>query len=167
MTQAFFYLSLAGIIWFTAGMIALLAMFGIQQSVSHFYYCLEVEKKSRGVLFYVWFAVTVFLMIAPMCEMGGVWGFLSGAGLAFAGAACAFKEKAQKWVHYGGAWLAAIASVVLLWRTGLLGSYIQPALVVAIAAVGTKTLRPSLVFWLEVVVIYATLPAVMMYFANL
>jgi hypothetical protein len=39
--------------------------------------------------------------------------------------------------------------------------------VVAIAAIGTKTVRPSLVFWLEVVVFYAALPAVMMYYANL
>lgn len=168
MIQTSFILSLAGLLWFTVGLLLMLAVFGLQRSISDFYYALAAEKKNRGSYFYLWFIITVFLMIIPMIEAGGLWGFLSCIGLAFTGAACAFKsDTVQKWIHYGGALLAAIASVVLLCRSGLIGSYIQPALVAVIAAVGSKTLRPSLVFWLEVVVIYATLPAVMMYFANL
>lgn len=167
MTQTCFILALAGLIWFTAGLLALLAVFGIQRSISEFYYCLSVEKKVRGILFYVWFIVTVFLMIVPMVQMGELWGFLSCAGLAFTGSAFAFKEESQKWAHFGGAILAAAASAVLLWKAGMLGYYIQPALVVAIAAIGTKTLRSSLVFWLETVAFYTILPAIVAYFATL
>lgn len=167
MTQTCFYLALAGLIWFTAGLLALLAIYGLQRSISEFYYCLSVEKKVRGILFYVWFIVTVFLMLVPMVEAAGLWGFLACVGLAFTGAAGAFKEESQKWVHFGGAFLAAVSSVVLLWRGGMLGYYVQPLIVAAIAAVGTRTLRSSLVFWLETVAFYALLPAIVTYFTNL
>lgn len=130
---------------------ATLMHFGrVPKSISDTYYQWQAEE--LGWLFIIFLFSVSFLAVAPWIEVMPdqfqFIAFLGSAGLAFVGAACAFKQKLTKAVHYSGAgtWAAAVlASAVILhgWAVILVGALVAA---IPIAKGGTD----KALFWLEV-----------------
>ena len=148
-------LSIIGISFFSIILGFLIYKFGIPESLSQTYYNLENYKKDIGILFYLYLVVTVFILAIPMIEAAKIWGFISCIGLLFVGAAPAFKEKHQKYIHVCGAALAALGSIILLITINKwIYSFIILAIIL-ILSLSTKTLKQSIVFWLEMLAFYS------------
>lgn len=148
-------LSIIGSTFFSVILGVLLYKFGVPPSLSETYYNLEKNKKGSGILFYLFLVITVFILVIPMIEATGFWGFLCGAGLLFVGAAPAFKENHQARIHFCGAIICALGAVMELimmykWL------WIIPILaIVTILSLSTKTCKSSIVFWLEMLAFYS------------
>ena len=147
-------LSIIGIIWFILGLIYLLYNFNIQPSLSQNYYCLK--ERNKGHWFYLYLIITVFLLIYPLCNIAGGFGFMTCAGLAFVGAAAAFEDdKTQFKVHVTGAAVSATGAILTLFTMGLLKVVLITLPIALILSLITKTFRTSYVFWLEMVAFFS------------
>ncbi len=153
--NTFLLLTIIGILFFSIGIITLIVLFDIPPSLSESYYNLLNLNKDFGILFYIYLILTVFILIIPMVEATGFWGFLCGAGLLFVGAAPAFKKNNQKYIHFCGAILCAISAIMELI---MIHKWLWIILILAIAVIlslFTKTCKSSTVFWLEMIAFYS------------
>ena len=123
----------------------LIVKFNIPPSLSESYYNLGGSKK-YGALFYLMLAITAFLMVIPMVEAMGIWGFFISAGLLFVGAAPAFRSKSEHWIHVIGALTAAISSILgLLFLNKIIIIFIVFAVILVLAFL-TNTYKTSGIF---------------------
>lgn len=157
-------LVILGISWFTIGLSYLLYNFGIQPSLSQYYYCLN-NKYSKGHWFYLYLMITVILLVVPLCEICGSFGFLSVLGLSFVGASAAFSDdKMQGRVHLIGAIVSAIGAILCLFMLNMLKWAIPVTIIVLILAWATKTMKQSYIFWLEMICFYSLFLALILLF---
>lgn len=148
------YLVLISVIFFTAGLIYLLANFGIQDSLSQYYYCLK--EKKLGYCFYLYLAITVFLLVPVLCQLFGMWGFLAAAGLLFVGASGAFKDDTtQHIVHSTGAGISALSAIIIVCKIHMLKYAFFVFIIVLLFAGLTNTVEKCYVFWLEMIAFYS------------
>ena len=147
-------LSIISPIFFSIGLLLLILNFGIQPSLSENYY--RLKEKKLGVLFYAYLVITALLLIAPLCEYGGIFGFLTAAGLCFVGAAAAFKDdKTQRKVHVGGAIASAGGAVGTLIKIKMIKYTLIVVPVIILIAALTKKIKTSYIFWLEMCAFYS------------
>ena len=142
----------------------LMMCFGIPSSLSESYYILEKESKDLGALFYLFLLITVFVLVIPMIEATGFWGFICGAGLLFVGAAPAFKSDDQKYIHIIGAAVSAISAFIQLIVMHKLLCLLPVIVIVTILSLVTKTYKSSLVFWLEMIAFYSLFPGLILFY---
>ena len=141
-------LTLSGILFFTIGLWISLILFGIPTSLSETYYNIEVRFPKWGFLFYIYLITTVLLLIIPIIEIAGIWGFLSCVGLAFVGAAPDFRG-IDKYIHICGALLAAASSIVILLSIHKIIWILPIFIIMLVFSLLTNTYKDSYVFWLE------------------
>lgn len=158
-------LAIAGAAWFSLCLGILLSKFGIPPSLSESYYNLG-GKDGKGYLFYIMLLVTVFLMITPMVQAAGGWGFLCGLGLLFVGAAPAFKGDSgiDKILHPVGAIACAASAALILIHIGEWGWLVASAFFAWGIAYATMTMRQCYIFWLEMAAFYGLFAGVIVHF---
>lgn len=102
------------IVIFTAYVIYVWRKVGIQKSISESFYTLE--KYNEQYLFTIVLSIIGILQ----CEIANNYAFfLSGCGLCFAGLVATFKSsKYNNFVHFSGAFLAILGSLVGYWLEG-------------------------------------------------
>lgn len=148
------YLVLIATIFFTVGLIYLLVNFGIQESLSRYYYCLK--EKNLGYCFYLYLAITSFLLAPVLFQLFGAFGFFAAAGLLFVGASPAFEDdKTQHIVHSTGAGIAALMSIIILLKIHMIKYAFFVFIISLIFAGLTNTVEKSYVFWLEMIAFYS------------
>lgn len=153
-----------GVGFFSTALAILIARFGIPRSLSQSYYNLG-GKEGKGYLFYLMIVITVFLLISPLVEAAQYWGFLTAASLAFVGAAAAFKDNiTQRIVHITSALLSALCAGFTLYRMDKLIVLIPVIIIVVTAALSTKTVKKSIIFWMEMIPIYSIFTGLITYF---
>lgn len=90
--------------------------FGVPKSISDTHYLWQGEAEALGHLFTLVLWVVAFTLLPVMLEHsteGNQWlAFISCGALAFVGAASEFKEALTHNVHYGAAYVWAVASVI-------------------------------------------------------
>lgn len=146
-----------------------LAYFKVPHSLSETYY-LWKERSNKGFLFPCMMYVMVSCMMPAWIGMSEgsnfqFLAFLAPASLAFVATAPAFKSSdLENNVHTISAYIAAACS--LAW-VGVVTPYWLVILiwlaVVALASYLTKTIKTSLVYWLETIAIGATFTSAIIY----
>jgi hypothetical protein len=134
---------------FAAYMAALIALFGVPESISDSFYLLNGKKKNAGCAFTVWCYAVGASVMAMMFELSsGAWyqflGLFAGAGLGFVGTAPMFKSH-EKLIHSVSASTCAVAS--LLWMT-VAGYWFFPSALILAAAIIAGRFGKAL-FWTE------------------
>lgn len=141
---------------FMSYIITSIVKFGIPKSISDTYYLWKMYN--IGYLFN-------FIMVSCGFLLATVWipaepskfqflPFLACAGMMFVGTASAFKESLTKTVHFTGAYVWGIATVIWLL---LVGSYESILIGLGCSLVGYLVQRNNLTFWIEMVVVIAML----------
>lgn len=165
-------LSIIGMAWFSAGLALLLNKFGIPPSLSESYYNIG-GKQGKGYLFYLYLAVTVFVMLAPMVEAAQYWGFLCGVGLLFVGAAPAFKRdnddrgSLEPIIHPIGAAVCGLSSLMVLINVTMWWWAIITLAICGFLAWKTETVKSSYVYWIEMTAFYALFAGMITYNSTL
>lgn len=143
--------------------------FGIPPSLSDTFYLYKNKYKCGFVFPVMMFLVVAFMLPSWLTISEGsnfqFLSFLAPATLLFVGAAPAFKaSNLQNKVHTISAYLAAACS--LLWVI-LVTPYwwLVPLwfVVIALTALATKTVKPSLIYWLETVAFFSTFLSAILY----
>ena len=143
--------------------------FGVPQSLSDTFYLYKNKYKCGFVFPVMMLLVVGFMMPAWLTLSEGsnfqFLSFLAPASLLFVGAAPAFKSSdLENKVHTISAYFAAACS--LLWVI-LVTPYwwLVPVwfVVIALPALATRTLKSSLVYWLETVAFFSTFLSVILY----
>jgi len=122
--------------------------FGNLSSISLSWYKLQEHPPRNGYLFtlFCWGLAIPLILFA---DTGGWLFFIAGSGLAFVGAATAFKENLTDVVHFTGASVAIVASLIGLWTYG--GNWIS----ITVVALGILYLRVfkvrNTIYWVEVI----------------
>lgn len=159
-----FTLTIIGSVLFSVGLLMLIQNFNIQSSLSENYY--RLKDKNIGYLFYIYLVFTSLLLVAPLCEFAGIFGFLSAAGLMFVGAAAAFKDdKTQRRVHEVGALISASGAIATLIKLGTIKYAIYVIPVMLLFALFTKTIKSSYIFWLEMCAFYSLFVGLLVFLA--
>ena len=161
--STYLVLTIIGSLWFSIGLAIFLRLFNIPPSLSETYYNLEKTRKKNGAFFYLYLIVTVFLLLPPMVQVAQYWGFLCGVGLAFVGAAPAFKSD-QKYIHFIGAIVSAISSIFILIVIKKWWVLFIITAIVAGLSIWTKTYKSSLTFWLEMIAFYSLFLGLLIFF---
>ena len=160
-------LSLVGAAVFSLGVAAVVLRFGIPPSLSETFYLLG-GRKGKGFIFYLWLAVVVFVMLIPMVQAAGYWGFLCGVGLLFVGAAPAFKDEgAERFIHPVSALLCAFSAVMQLVKIHEWGWMLVSAFFAWCVAYVTMTMRKSYIFWLEMTAFYGLFAGMIVHYLKM
>ena len=120
--------------------------YGVQSSVSESYYRLPRKHQFLFTLFCWGFA------IPAMIGGDSALMFLAGSGIAFVGAAAAFKEKMDNWVHMTGAYFGiAMSQLSIYFDFGLLYvNIISVSLAILITLLSLKWIKNQ-IWWVEMV----------------
>lgn len=168
-------LTIIALIIFTIYNTCILSKFGVPHSLSQTFYLLNTIKRQLGYLF------TIMLFSVAFCLMPGwieitenitTWSnhltaipFLASALLGVVGAAPAFRDsdKEDK-IHTISAYAAALLSII--WCAVVcynIAWFIIPicTVVILIAAKITKTLKPCLTYWLEMIALLTTFTTIL------
>lgn len=153
--------------------IASLHFFGVPSSLSNTYYLYEARKKHLGMVFPAMMASMAFTLLPAWLELGEIvslWSaylnplaFLACAAILFVGGAPAFRSnKLEGTVHEVAAKIAAAAALiwclVVCWK--IMYVPLGVAGLIALCAWLSKTLKPGLVYWLEMMAFGATFATV-------
>jgi len=168
--NTYLLLSIIGAAFFSVCLALLIIKFGIPESLSDSYYNLG-GKEGKGILLYGMLVITAFLMLAPMIEAAGVWGFLCGAALCFVGAAPAFKKDGSgsldPIIHIVSTIICATCSLAVLIKINLWWMAIITLGIAIGLAFWTKTVKKCYVFWLEMAAFYGLFAGVITHFATI
>lgn len=167
-------LSLVGAAVFSLGVAAIVLRFGIPPSLSETFYLLG-GRKGKGFIFYLWLAVVVFVMLIPMVQAAGFWGFICGVGLLFVGAAPAFKKEddeedkgsIEPIIHPIAALLSAFSAVMQLVKIREWGWMLVSAFFAWCVAYVTMTMRKSYIFWLEMAAFYGLFAGMIVHYLKM
>lgn len=168
-------LTIIGMVLFTIYNVCIVSKFGIPVSLSDTFYLLNGVKKSLGFIFTAMMISMAFCLMPGWLEITETitsWSknftalpFLAAAGIAFVGAAPAFrKNEVEKIVHGISAYLAAAFSIlwicIVCYEVALI---VLPISVFVIVALGlsTKTLKSSKIYWLEMLAFLATFATIL------
>ena len=163
--NTFLTLSIIGASFFTIALIILIILYGIPSSLSESFYNLG-GRNGKGYLFYLMLVITVLLLIAPLVEAAGGFGFATAAALAFVGAAAAFKDdKITKIVHISSAALSGLFSLITLFKMKELILVVPVIIGILLLAFFTKTIKSSRIFWIEMVAFYSIFVGLIVYFS--
>jgi hypothetical protein len=157
------------IIWFISigicmvYLMAVMAMFGVPESVSDSFYLLNRRRRGLGYLFTAWcWAVAGTVMPLVFVLSDGQWyqflGLFAGGGLGFVGAAPLFKGS-ERTIHYVSTGVCATAAVAWMVCAGYW--YIPAAWVLPYVLISVLWRKLPL-FWIETFLflsMYATLLA--------
>lgn len=173
--MAILTLTIIGMVLFTIYNVCIVSKFGIPVSLSDTFYLLNGVKKGLGFLFTAMMVSMAFCLMPGWLEITETitsWSknftalpFLAAAGIAFVGAAPAFrKNEVEKIVHGISAYLAAAFSIlwicIVCYEVALI---VLPISVFVIVALGlsTKTLKSSKIYWLEMLAFLATFATIL------
>lgn len=168
-------LTIIGMVLFTIYNVCIVSKFGIPVSLSDSFYLLNGVKKGLGFIFTAMMVSMAFCLMPGWLEITETitsWSknftalpFLAAAGIAFVGAAPAFrKNEVEKLVHGISAYLAAAFSIlwicIVCYEVALI---VLPISVFVIIALGlsTKTLKSSKIYWLEMLAFLATFATIL------
>lgn len=168
-------LTIIGMVLFTIYNVCIVSKFGIPVSLSDSFYLLNGVKKGLGFIFTAMMVSMAFCLMPGWLEITESitsWSknftalpFLAAAGIAFVGAAPAFrKNEVEKLVHGISAYLAAAFSIlwicIVCYEVALI---VLPISVFVIIALGlsTKTLKSSKIYWLEMLAFLATFATIL------
>lgn len=168
-------LTIIGMVLFTIYNVCIVSKFGIPVSLSDSFYLLNEVKKGLGFIFTAMMVSMAFCLMPGWLEITETitsWSknftalpFLAAAGIAFVGAAPAFrKNEVEKLVHGISAYLAAAFSIlwicIVCYEVALI---VLPISVFVIIALGlsTKTLKSSKIYWLEMLAFLATFATIL------
>ena len=132
---------------FTAWLIFIRLAFGKLDSISESFY--KLSEKYRFIFTLVLWGFSLPLMV----NVNSVWLFLSISGIAFVGAAAAYKEGLTSAVHFIGAFGGIIMGLIYLLTQGLFWSVIPSTLV----SVSLYFLSKRPTYWIEIVSYYTIL----------
>ena len=153
--------------------IVALCIFGVPSSLSNTYYLYEAKKKHLGMIFPAMMASMAFTLLPAWLELGEIvslWSaylnplaFFACAAILFVGGAPAFRSnKLEGTVHEVAAKIAAAAALiwclVVCWK--IMYIPLGVAGLIALCAWLSKTLKPGLVYWLEMMAFGATFATV-------
>lgn len=156
--------------------IGIVSKFGIPPSLSQSYYLLNGVKKNLGLLFTGMMASMAFTLLPAWLELGeliSLWSaylnplaFFACAAILFVGSAPAFRSnKLEGTVHEVAAKIAAACSMIwclaVCWK--IMYVPLGVAGLIALCAWLSKTLKPGLVYWLEMMAFGATFATVIVY----
>jgi hypothetical protein len=168
-------LTLIGIFFFTVYNIVILYKFGVPVSLSDSFYLLNGIKKGLGFLFTAMMVSMAFCLMPGWLEITETitsWSsnftalpFLAAAGIAFVGAAPAFrKNEVEKLVHGISAYLAAAFAIlwicIVCYEVALIVLPIS-VFVIVVLGLSTKTLKSSKIYWLEMLAFLATFATIL------
>lgn len=168
-------LTLIGMLFFTVYNIVILYKFGVPVSLSDSFYLLNGVKKGLGFLFTAMMVSMAFCLMPGWLEITETitsWSknftalpFLAAAGIAFVGAAPAFrKNEVEKLVHGISAYLAAAFSIlwicIVCYEVALIVLPIS-VFVIVVLGLSTKTLKSSKIYWLEMLAFLATFATIL------
>lgn len=168
-------LTIIGMVLFTIYNVCIVSKFGIPVSLSDSFYLLNGVKKGLGFIFTAMMVSIAFCLMPGWLEITETitsWSknftalpFLAAAGIAFVGAAPAFrKNEVEKLVHGISAYLTAAFSIlwicIVCYEVALI---VLPISVFVIVALGlsTKTLKSSKIYWLEMLAFLATFATIL------
>lgn len=168
-------LTIIGMVLFTIYNVCIVSKFGIPVSLSDSFYLLNGVKKGLGFIFTAMMVSMAFCLMPGWLEITETitsWSknftalpFLAAAGIAFVGAAPAFrKNEVEKLVHGISAYLAAAFSIlwicIVCYEVALI---VLPISVFVIVALGlsTKTLKSSKIYWLEMLAFLSTFATIL------
>lgn len=168
-------LTIIGMVLFTIYNVCIVSKFGIPVSLSDSFYLLNGVKKGLGFIFTAMMVSMAFCLMPGWLEITETitsWSknftalpFLTAAGIAFVGAAPAFrKNEVEKLVHGISAYLAAAFSIlwicIVCYEVALI---VLPISVFVIVALGlsTKTLKSSKIYWLEMLAFLSTFATIL------
>ena len=132
---------------FTAWLIFIRLAFGKLDSISESFY--KLSEKHRFIFTLVLWGFSLPLMV----NVNSVWLFLSISGIAFVGAAAAYKEELTSTVHFVGAVGGIIMGLVYL-LTQWLFWLALPSILVSVSLYFLSK-RPT--YWIEIVSYYTIL----------
>lgn len=162
------YLLILSILVFTVYVTVITAKYGVLNSISESYYKLPYNSKFLFTLFCWGFSIP--LMMVGLEQTGSILMFFAPAGIAFVGAAAAFKgDKVTHDVHMAGATIGIIlswlASMVLYdqYIAGVVFAFISATLVAL-----TFALRKNLHYfwWIEILAYVFLLRAIIIRFVE-
>lgn len=168
-------LTLIGIFFFTVYNIVILYKFGVPVSLSDSFYLLNGTKKGLGFLFTAMMVSMAFCLMPGWLEITETitsWSsnftalpFLAAAGIAFVGAAPAFrKNEVEKLVHGISAYLAAAFAIlwicIVCYEVAMIVMPISIFLILAISLF-TKTLKACKIYWLEMLAFISTFATIL------
>ena len=160
---------IAAAIYFVYNFIAL-AKFGVPKSLSDTYYLYKAESEWKKILFPIMMALIVILLMPAWVEIseGSTWqftSFLAAASILFVGAAPGFKDNELTGnVHEGAAILAAIMSIAWICLVPQMWYIVLVwAVLIMASAILTRTLKSSLIYWLETIAFMSTFSAILIY----
>lgn len=165
------YLVLVAFILYTSYNIAALSMFGIKNSLSQTFYEFKNIKPCYRFFFPIMMISMGFLLIPAwlVVSEGSNYmftAFFAATGIIFTGSSPAFnRNKLEDRMHTGSAYFAAIFA--LLWIilvTKLWWVIIIWGVIILFVALLTKTLKSSIVYWLETVTFLSTFTSIIIYF---
>lgn len=124
----------------------ILIKYGVLPSVSESYYRLPRKYQFLFTLFCWGFAIPAIICGDSLLM------FLAGSGIAFVGAAAAFKEKMENWVHMTGAYFGiAMSQLSIYFDFGLLYvNIISVSLAILITLLSLKWIKNK-IWWIEIV----------------
>lgn len=165
------YLVLVAFILYTSYNIAALSMFGIKNSLSQTFYEFKNIKPCYRFFFPIMMISMGFLLIPAwlVISEGSNYmftAFFAATGIIFTGSAPAFnRNKLEDRMHTGSAYFAT--TFALLWIilvTKLWWVIIIWGVIILFVALLTKTLKSSIIYWLETVTFLSTFTSIIIYF---
>lgn len=153
------YLIVAQFLFFTYYIVYIWSRYGVLASISDSWYTVDKGKKW---MFTVLFCFVVGILQVFHAEAHALF-FFSGAGLCFTGVAAAFREKMTKTVHYVGATVAIVFSILGLYLLGIQWVFYSNLLVaIFFLSLGSKI--QSRLWWTEIIAFYSVLAGLLQYY---
>ena len=152
---------------------AVLSIFGTPFSLSKTFYLFQSRKNWQRILFPIMMVMVGTFLIPSWLEISEgsnfqFMAFFAAGGIMFTGCAPAFKSSdLEDKVHTGSAYFAACFALLwIIFVAHLWYMIVMWAIVVALIAWLTNTIKTSYIYWLETITFMSTFTAIIAYYVN-